>query len=228
MVFGADNQLGANIANLARTITRQFGLTEAKVAAVEGNQLYLNAGKNQFIQEGAQYEIVSEGSPVVDPVSKRKLGAIETHIAEIKITAVRSTVSIGEITEKKGTVAVGQKAIAKVKQVSIAVVGFEYLNSRDKSTPRVAQELMITELIKSGRFVVAARDRTEQVVAQLQTTSTPGSVAFTREAGRLLGVQYIMYGFLTDLPGTLDVQCRVHETATGAGITAATVQSSPR
>jgi TolB-like protein len=228
MIFGAENQLGTNIASLARTIARQFGLAEAKVAAVQGNQVYLNAGKNQFIWEGAEYEIVSEGSPVVDPVNKRKLGVLETHIAEIKIIAVRNTVSIGEITEKKETVAVGQKAIEKVKQVSIAVVGFEYLNSRDKVSPRVAQELMITELIKTGRFVVAERDRTEQVVAQLRMTSTPGSAAFTKEAGRLLGVKYIMYGFLTDLPGTLDVQCRVHNAGTGVGITAATIQSSPR
>lgn len=225
LACGAGTQLGSGINTLARTIARQFGFTEARVAAVKGLQAYLNAGQNQYIREGAEYEIVAEGEPVVDPKTKKNLGFQETHVADLKITQVRSNISIGDISNQSGgKVEAGQKAIEKVRQVSIAVVEFEYLNSRDQITPRAAQEMMIVELIKTGRFVVADRDRTKQVVDYLRTSGNPGTVNFTKEVGKLLGVNYILYGCMTDFPGFTEIQCRVHDAVSGVGLAAANVQ----
>lgn len=230
--FGAGNDLLTAIANLAQVINKQFGISDLRVAAVNGNQVYINAGKNQFIKVGTVYEIIAEGAPVIDPVSKRKIGALETHLIDIKITTVRADVLIGELTDltqekAMAQVKVGLKAIEKAHMFSIAVIKFDYLNSADKTTPKIAQEFMINELINTGRFLVADSARTDQVTTQLSATAAPGSVEFTRQAGRMLGVEYIMYGQLVDIPGFLEIQCHVHDVSTGTGIAAGNVQLTP-
>jgi hypothetical protein len=241
-IQGAENQLATSITTLARTITKQFGVIEAKVAAVDGDNIYLNVGKNQYVKAGTIYEIVAEGRLFNDPVNRSKLGVLETHVADIKIVTVRDNFSIGQMVNQvpginTNSIKVGQKAVEKAGKFSIAVVQFEYLNSKDIVTPRVAQELMINELITTGRFVVAESATTDRVVKQLLSTDMPGtnppspdtfgSVRFTRNLGKMLGVDYIMYGQLTDLPGFMELQCRVHDARTGVGIAAGNIQIVP-
>ncbi|HEX3044128.1 MAG TPA: hypothetical protein VHY08_05185 [Bacillota bacterium] len=226
--YSAENPLATSIGSLAKQLTSQFGIIEIRVAAVQGEQVYLNAGKKKFIRLNTVYEIIDESKVAVkDPVTKANIGFLETHVADVKIIAVRDNLSIAQIinkTQMNLTIAIGQKAIEKTSKFSMAVIPFEYLNSKDKVTPRVAQELMINELIKTARFVVADSLRTEQVAKQVSSTSTPGSVQFTKEVAKLLGVEYVMYGNLTDLPGFMDIQCRIHEASSGAGIAAGNVQ----
>jgi TolB-like protein len=228
--FSAENPLATSIGTLAKQLTSQFGIIEIRVAAVQGEQVYLNAGKKKFIRLNTVYEIVDESKVAVkDPVTKANIGFLETHIADVKIIAVRDNLSIAQVINKTQmnmniALAIGQKAIEKSSKFSIAVIPFEYLNSKDKVTPRAAQELMINELIKTTRFVVADSLRTEQVAKQVSSNSASGSVQFTKEAAKLLGVEYVMYGNLTDLPGFMDIQCRIHEASSGAGIAAGNVQ----
>lgn len=230
--FCAENEMGVAIANLARTIDKQFGISEVRVAAVDGYKIYINAGKKQFVKVGAVYEIIAEGNPITDPVNKKKIGFLETHIVDIKITTVRDDLAIGELVDinqerRLKEIKVGQRAIEKTRKVSIAVIKFDYLNSGDKTTPRIAQEFMINELIKTGRFIVADSARTDKVALQLSATFAPGSAEFTKQAGKLLGVNYIMYGSLIDIPGFLEMQCRVHDVRTGTGIAAGNAQLTP-
>lgn len=224
----ADNPLATAIDNLAKQVTRQFGALELKVAAVQKDLVYLNGGRKQYVKAGAMYEIVAEGQAVINPEpgNRGKIGALETPIADVKVITVRDTMCIAQITQKIGEtpLKIGQKAIEKSKMRTIAVIPFDYLNSKDKTTPRILQELMINELIKTGYFMVADSLRTEQVASQLKNTSQPGSVQFTLAAGKLLGVDYIMYGNIVDLPGFMEIRCRVHESATGTGIAAGNVQ----
>ncbi len=243
---GAENQLATGIVDLVKIINRQFGISQATVAAIDGNRVYLNAGMKQYVKLGSVFEIVAEGRPFNDPVRRNKLGVIETHVADIKIVTVRDNFSIGQIMTNnpqnlnlinKAEIKVGQKAIEKANKFSLAVVPFEYLNSKDKVTPRAAQEMMINELIKTGRFVVVESATTEQVVKQLLNINTPGTtppspdtlgtVQFTRNLGKMLGVNYIMYGWLTDMPGFMEIHCRVHDARTGVGIVAGDVQIVP-
>jgi hypothetical protein len=241
-VWGAENQLATSITTLARTITTQFKIIEAKVAAVDSGNIYLNVGKKQNVKEGTVYEIIAEGLPFNDPVKRNKLGVLETHMGDIKISTVRDSFSIGQIVTKTpgnslNQIKIGQKAVEKATQFSIAVVQFEYLNSKDSVTPRFAQELMINELINSRRFMVTESATTDRVVKQLLSTDMPGtnpptpdtfgSVKFTRNLGKMLGVDYIMYGQLTDLPGFMELQCRIHDAQTGVGIVAGNVQIIP-
>jgi curli biogenesis system outer membrane secretion channel CsgG len=237
-----ENQLASSITTLARTITKQFGTIEAKVAAVDGDNIYINVGKKQYIKDDTIFEIIAEGGTFNDPVNRGKLGTLETHVADIKIVAVRDTYAIGQIINlvpeaNPIPIKAGQKALEKSKKLKIAVVQFEYLNSKDIVTPRVAQQLMINELTNTGRFLVAESATTDKVVQQLLATQTPGanppspdtigSVQFTRNLGKMLGVEYVMYGQLTDLPGFMELQCRVHEAQSGVGTAAANVQIIP-
>ncbi|HBE80868.1 MAG TPA: hypothetical protein DDW65_24240 [Firmicutes bacterium] len=243
-IQGAENQLASSVTTLAGTITRQFGVTEATVAAVDGDNIYLNVGKKQYIKAGTLYEIIAEGRPFNDPAKRNKLGLLESHVADIKIIAVRNGYAIGQMVNQLPDITpipikAGQKAIEKAQKFSIAVVQFEYLNSKDIITPRVAQELMINELINTGRFVVVESATTNKVVNQLLATNTPaaattppgpdtiGTVQFTRNLGKMVGVDYIMYGQLTDLPGFMELQCRVHDAQTGTGIAAGSIQIIP-
>ena len=228
MITAADNPLATAIVNLARQVTRQFGALELKVAAVQKDLVYLNGGRKHYVKVGAMYEIVAEGAAVVNPEpgNRGKIGNLETSIADVKVITVRDTMCIAQITQKIGDtpLKVGQKAIEKSKIRTIAVIPFEYLNSKDKTTSRILQELMINELIRTGYFMVADSLRTEQIANQLKNTSQPGSVQFTLAAGKLLGVDYIMYGNVVDLPGLMQIQCRVHDSGTGTGIAAGNVQ----
>jgi TolB-like protein len=224
----ADNPLATAVVNLAKQVTRQFGALELKVAAVQKDQVYLNGGRKQYVKLGTFYDIVAEGAAVTNPEpgNRGKIGTLETPIAEVKVIMVRDTLCIAQITQKIGEVPlkVGQKAIERSKLRSIAVIPFEYLNSKDKTTTRIIQELMINELIKSGYFIVADSLRTEQIANQLKGTSQPGSVQFTQAAGKLLGVDYIMYGSIVDLPGFMEIQCRIHDSGSGVGLAAGNVQ----
>ena len=222
----AENQLATAIANLAKQVSKQFGAQDLLVAAVQKDLVYLNGGRKQYIKIGAIYDIIDEGATITDPANRSKIGALETQIAEVKIITVRDNMAIGQITQKIGDVPLKpkQKAIEKAKLRSIAVIQFEYLNSKDKTTPRIAQELMINELIKTGYFTVADNLRTEQIANQIGSTSQPGSVQFTEAAGKLLGVDYIMYGNLVDLPGFMEIQCRIHDSSNGIGIAAGNIQ----
>lgn len=228
VAIAADNPLATAIVNLTKQVTKQFGALELKVAAVEKDLVYLNGGRKQYIKLGTIYEIIAEGPAVVNPEpgNRSKIGTLETHIADVKIITVRDTLCIGQITQKIGDtpLKVGQKALEKAKLRSIAVIPFEYLNSKDKTTSRIVQELMVNELIKTGYFIVADSLRTEQIANQLRGTSQPGSVQFTQATGKLLGVDYIMYGSLVDLPGFMEIQCRIHDSGNGTGVAAGNVQ----
>ena len=120
-------------------------------------------------------------------------------------------------------IAVGKREVARRSKISLAIIPFEYLNSLDLTTPRIAQEIMAAELINSGWFVVAGSEKTAQAAEILQADS-PGTVRFSKSIGNMLGVEYVLYGFIIDSPGYMEIQCRVHNTADGIGIAASTIR----
>jgi len=224
--FAADNRIAVNIKTLAANIVQQFGGVELRVAAVRDDQVYLNAGKNKFISEGAIYQIIVDGLPFNDPASRRRLGNIEIVVAEVQIITVRDNYSIAQVLDHswgERDLAVGQRAIPQRSKISIAIIPFEYLNSFDETTPRIAQEIMAAELINSGLFVVAGAAKAKEAADLLQPDS-PGTVQFSKGIGRMLGVEYVLYGFIIDSPGYMEIQCRVHSGLEGTGVAAANIR----
>lgn len=224
--FAAENRLAVNIKTLAGNIVQQFSGVELRVAAVQGDKVYLNAGRNKFVSEGAIYQIIVDDVPFNDPVSRRRLGNMEIVVADVQIITVRNNYSIAQVLDHslgERDLAVGQRAVPQRSKISIAVIPFEYLNSFDETTPRIAQEIMAAELINSGLFVVAGSAKTKEAVELLEPDS-PGTVQFSKSIGRMLGVEYVLYGFLIDSPGYMEIQCRVHSTAEGTGVAASTIK----
>ena len=224
-VEAADSRLAGPVKTLADNIAQQFGAPEVRIAAIQGSQVYLNAGRNKFIREGTVYQIVADDVPFNDPVSRRRLGNIEIKVAEVQVETVRADYSIARVLDYGGEIdlAVGQRAVPHQEKFSIAVIPFEYLNSLDQTTPKIVQELTAAELIRTGLFVVAATSKTIEAAEMLQPDS-PGTVQFSRNIGRMLGVDYVLYGFLIDHPGYMEIQCRVHNTVDGVGIATTTVK----
>lgn len=58
------------------------------VKIIDDKSLVINAGRNYNIQEGDEFEIFSEGKPIIDPVTKENLGKLDF----IKDTLVVSVV----------------------------------------------------------------------------------------------------------------------------------------
>ena len=180
--------------------------------------------EDTIIKEGMT--LTRNFSTYILPTSLDMPCKIETIIAEVQIESVRDSYCIARVldgTSREREIAVGQKAVARRSKISLAIIPFEYLNSLDQTTPRIAQEIMAAELISSGWFVVAGSGKTAQAVEMLHT-DYPGTVRFSKSIGNMLGVEYVLYGFIIDSPGYMEIQCRVHNTADGIGIAASTIR----
>lgn len=83
---------------------------EALVAAVEGGQVYLNAGSASGVQVGDKFEIQRVVKEVRDPVTKEVLDAVVEPVGTVAVTQVREKVSIGTL-QGGGAVKAGDKAV---------------------------------------------------------------------------------------------------------------------
>lgn len=84
-------------------------------------------------------------------------------------------------------------------RVAVLEFGHKALESRWWGSGGAAQDMFITELVKSGRFTVIDRERLDALM-QEKNLSLSGDVdsATAVKAGKLLGVQYILFGNVTE------------------------------
>lgn len=82
---------------------------EALVAAVEGGQVFINAGSAAGVQVGDKFSIQRVVREVRDPVTKEVLDSVVEPVGIATITQVREKVSIGTL-KSGGTVKVGDRA----------------------------------------------------------------------------------------------------------------------
>lgn len=83
---------------------------EALVAAVEGGQVYLNAGSSSGVQAGDTFAIERVVKEVRDPATKEVLDVVTETVGTVKITQVREKVAIGTLSGG-AAVKVGDRAI---------------------------------------------------------------------------------------------------------------------
>ncbi len=103
-------------------------------------------------------------------------------------------------------VAVATVLPAQDEKPRVAVLDFE--NKADNSWwwnngANAAQDIFVTELVKSGRYRVLERERLEAIL-QEQNLSLSGDLdpATALQLGRLAGVKYFLTGALTEYGGT--------------------------
>ncbi|MEP6963118.1 MAG: hypothetical protein ABI995_13645, partial [Acidobacteriota bacterium] len=71
---------------------------EARVAAVTGNALTINAGTTGGVKVGDMFDVMRIGKEIKDPVSGEVLDVETTPLGTMKITSVRDRVATGEYT----------------------------------------------------------------------------------------------------------------------------------
>ncbi|HEU4833204.1 MAG TPA: FlgO family outer membrane protein [Pyrinomonadaceae bacterium] len=101
-------------------------------------------------------------------------------------------------------------------KTTIAVVEFADLEGRVNNFGRFVAEELITRLHESNKFKVIERQLLNKIITE-QKLSLTGIVdpASAKKLGRLLGVEAIVSGSVTDLSKTLRVNARMISTETG-------------
>ena len=60
-----------------------------KIANVDGGMLYINAGSDGGVKEGDEFTVYRIGKQIKDPDTGEVLGADETKVGKIRVTAVK-------------------------------------------------------------------------------------------------------------------------------------------
>ena len=110
------------------------------------------------------------------------------------------------------------KNMTQKKKSKIAVIEFTDLNKKVTDFGRFLSEKLITKLFLTGSFQVIERNQLEKVMSEhklnLSGTVDPASA---KRLGKILGVDAIATGTITDMGQNLDVNARLIDTET-AGI----------
>jgi curli biogenesis system outer membrane secretion channel CsgG len=88
-------------------------------------------------------------------------------------------------------------------RIAVLEFGHKALNSRWWGSGGAAQDMFITSLVKSGKFTVVDRERLAAIM-QEKNLSLSGDVdpATAVKAGRLIGVEYMLFGNVTEFGET--------------------------
>lgn len=84
-------------------------------------------------------------------------------------------------------------------RVAVLEFGNKALESRWTNAGEAAQDMFITELVKSGKFTVIDRERLDALMRE-KNLSLAGEIdpRTAIQAGKLLGVEYILFGHVTE------------------------------
>ncbi|HPC83701.1 MAG TPA: CsgG/HfaB family protein [Thermoanaerobaculaceae bacterium] len=94
---------------------------------------------------------------------------------------------------------VATSVFAGKPRIAVLEFGHKALNSRWWSSGGAAQDMFITELVKSGKFSVIDRERLDALMRE-KNLSLGGDVdpSTAVKAGKLLGVEYFLFGNVTE------------------------------
>lgn len=116
------------------------------------------------------------------------------------------------------------KNMTQKKKSKIAVIEFTDLNKKVTDFGRFLSEKLITKLFLTGSFLVIERNQLEKVMSEhklnLSGTVDPASA---KRLGKILGVDAIATGTITDMGQNLDVNARLIDTETASIFAVASV-----
>ncbi|MGV8039392.1 MAG: CsgG/HfaB family protein [Thermoanaerobaculaceae bacterium] len=94
---------------------------------------------------------------------------------------------------------VATSVVAGKPRIAVLEFGHKALNSRWWGSGGAAQDMFVTELVKSGRFSVIDRERLDALM-QEKNLSLGGDIdpSTAVKAGKLLGVEYFLFGNVTE------------------------------
>jgi len=84
-----------------------------KIADVEGDTVYINAGKNVGIQKGDEFTVFSIGREITDPESGNIIGYKEQKVGLVVVDTVQNKISRAKVARGMGMIKEGDKIQAK-------------------------------------------------------------------------------------------------------------------
>ena len=202
--------------SLVQQIRASFVEKSGKVAAVQGNEVYLNIGLTQRVREGDEFEVVRYGQELKD-AQGNSLGFTETYLGKIRVSKVRGAkLSIAEVVEQKLPFQAGDGALSVARKVRVAMSEFSGTNLETTSFVRVVPEILAVALAMTGEFEVAERSRLQQILQELEFSQSGLSDPKTsQQIGKLLGVEGIVLGSVSELEDSVDLSIKLIDTETG-------------
>jgi len=189
------------------------------VRSVSGDTVYIDLGQDSGICEGMRFEVVRLGEPIVS--EGVIIGHQEEIIGEVAITRVREQMSLASITKKTKEIGEGDKVYQLTKRIErIAITEFPY-GERFNNLSKDIEDRFYTAMIQRGIQIVE-RDRLTEILAE-QAMEWTGlfDLSSAAELGRLLGVEGVLIGSITDQGETLAIRARLVDVETAQSITAA-------
>jgi TolB-like protein len=122
------------------------------------------------------------------------------------------------------------KNISEQDKQKIAIIEFADLNGKVTQFGKYLSEELITRIYRTKKFSVVERQLLNKVIREQQLSVSgmvdPGSA---REIGRILGVDAIVSGTVTDLGDKLKINARIISTESGEifGVAATSLEKSP-
>lgn len=99
-------------AGFQEDVARDLGPKSASLVAPAptGAEWLIDADASQGVQTGDLFSVIVKGAPVVNPVTKKTIGNLETVKAVLRVTKVKSGYSYAEVISGKGDLKPGEEA----------------------------------------------------------------------------------------------------------------------
>ena len=189
------------------------------VRSISGDTVYIDLGQDSGICEGMRFEVVRLGEPIVS--EGVIIGHQEEIIGEIAITRVREQMSLASITRKTKEIGEGDKVYQLAKQIKrIAITEFPY-GERFNDLSKDIEDRFYTAMIQRGMQIVERETLTEILAEQAMEWTGLFDLSSAAELGKLLGVEGVLIGSITDQGETLAIRARLVDVETAQAITAA-------
>jgi TolB-like protein len=216
VAFSEENGLVEAINELA---DRLAFANEGYVRSVSGDTVYIDLAQDSGIFEAMRFEVVRLGEAIVS--EGVIIGHQEEIIGEIEITRVRAQMSIASIINKSKEIVEGDKVYQLTKRIErIAITEFPY-GERFNNLSKDIEDRFYTAMIQRGMQIVE-RDRLTEILAE-QAMEWTGlfDLSSAAELGRLLGVEGVLIGSITDQGEILSIRARLVDVETAQALTAA-------
>ena len=195
---------------------------KGEVVGIEGDTIYISLGWQEGVLEGTKFEVVRLGELLKR--GDQILGYKETPLAEVEVIRAREKTTIAKVVKKSGDIKEGDRVYELRKKITrVAVTEFPFRDNFNALT-RSVQDILHTNLIQKG-ITMVEREKLEEVLRE-QKTGTSGVIDLSTAAqmGKLLGVEAVVVGSISDLGNSLAIIGRLVDAEKGVALSAARVE----
>ena len=198
--FGQGSELDKAVGELADKLAFS---RKGEVVGIEGDTIYISLGWQEGVLEGTKFEVVRLGELLKK--GDQIIGYKETPVAEAEVVRAREKTSIAKVIQGKEAIKEGDRVYELRKKITrVAVTEFPFRDNFNALTRNV-QDILHTNLIQKG-ITMVEREKLEEVLRE-QKTGTSGVIDLSTAAqmGKLLGVEAVVVGSISDIGNSLAI-----------------------